>query len=78
MNLVLTLLAIKVSQSAPNIRVFPVFDIQRVFSTTFQCSGGSHRKQQQEMWLPWMWHQTTWRPASQLSGSIRPESLQIA
>ena len=44
MNLVLTPLAIKVSQSAPNIRVFPVFDIQRVFSTTFQCSGGSHEK----------------------------------
>ena len=33
--------------------------IQRVVSTTFQCSGGSHRKHQQEMWLPWMWHQTT-------------------
>ena len=30
-----------------------------LFLQPFSVQGGSHRKHQQEMWLPWMWHQTT-------------------
>lgn len=53
-------------------KTFNVFFLQ-----PFSVQGGSHRKQQQEMWLPWMWHQTTWRPASQLPEVSDPNHSKL-